>query len=317
MNGKNKNVTQHIDKDGKVVTVLWAKGITPPNQDEFKDYVTAGQYLDRAIPQKPNVGWFDTNKAKNPDPNYPDYSLCFAAVASNVVHWWLEQNNQNIERFIQIQIAEGKLAGGEPYAENDIRRYIDSFKGQQDSEIFWHFKKNFSHKSQGFFADILVDYFVNGFTPKKGGGTNHGRAFSPSDPKDPRAGFFHEVFGNTILTDRSYSGSYANFSSKVEAALKDNKLIGLEHFILSYSHIITLWGAEYDLNNNIVGIYVTDSDDQNDEAKIALRRYRVNNVGGEPKITSDFVNPNAGVRVTYLEIISLGLAEWEQYLKNK
>ncbi|WP_193440902.1 IdeS/Mac family cysteine endopeptidase, partial [Streptococcus suis] len=110
----------------------------------------------------------DTNKSLNA--SFIDLNLCFAAVSSNMVHWWLEQNSSYVERYLKEK--NGTVNVGENYAITDLRRYIDSFQDQQNSRVFDMFKTYYGYRTNGFVSDALVDLFINGYKPKAQGGVN-------------------------------------------------------------------------------------------------------------------------------------------------
>ena len=79
-------------------------------------------------------------------------------------------------------------------------------------------------------------------------------------------------------------------------------------------HVVTLWGAEYDLNGNIVAVYITDSDDRGDE-EIGMKRYGVKNSNGKAKLSTNVSNKNHGSSVGNIYIFSQGTEAWKEYLK--
>ena len=91
-------------------------------------------------------------------------------------------------------------------------------------------------------------------------------------------------------------------------------MVGLSHKALSRNHIVTLWGAEYDLNGNLKAVYVSDSDDQ-DESDVGMKRYEVSNVGGKAKLSTNISDKSAGAAVGYLHILYLRSNRWNNYFK--
>ena len=162
----------------------------------------------------------------------------------------------------------------------------------------------------------MIDLFINGYTPKTGGGTNIERDdLTP----DSRGGFFYDVFKGEKLTDRTYGGSYEALGDKLKEVLGEAGLIGISHKAFKNSnHIVTLWGAEYDLNGKLIAVYISDSDDQNeteDERDLGMKRYEVRNVGGVAKLSTNQTNKSSGSAIGYLHILYLGTTQWENYFK--
>lgn len=83
-------------KDGNNITSLWVKGLNPPSISDFKKE-KYGDYEILTTQYVPNRGWFDSNKTPSGE---NDRVLCSGAVASNMLHWWMEQNSSYINRFL-------------------------------------------------------------------------------------------------------------------------------------------------------------------------------------------------------------------------
>lgn len=82
---------------------------------------------------------------------------------------------------------------------------------------------------------------------------------------------------------------------------------------------MTLWGAEYDINGKLSAVYITDSDDQNedpDESRLGMKRFEVRNVGGVAKVSTNITNKSAGSKIGYLHVLYLGSTQWKDYLNS-
>ncbi|RRD93526.1 hypothetical protein EII17_12385 [Clostridiales bacterium COT073_COT-073] len=312
--GVNQNLTTY-EKEGQTRRILWVKGINPPKMGENGDFreEKIGEFIDYKADYVAGNHWFDVNKTIDGGNTEIDRYLCYGAVSSNMLHWWLDQNAEYVSRFIEQQTNKGK------FPENlaplrDIRKFVNSFKSQQESLIFDYYRVDYGGRKNGFYADLLLDLFINGFAPSEKGATNNDRELTKPDS---RGGFFYEVFGSEILTDRRYSPDYNNFGKVIANILAKGEIIGLEHQTAAKytSHIVTLWGAEYDEQGLITGIYISDSDDQNEGRNVGMKRYNVRNVNGKPKISSNVVNKNAGSELYYLHVLSLAKDRWEEYFQ--
>lgn len=108
---RNKNMrevttTEYTDDDGVKKTILWADNITPPvmngSDDEKADFkrIETNQggrkYIEYVAPYKSGNGWYDVNKTFN-----QDTFLCFSATASNMLHWWMDQNRAYINSYLK------------------------------------------------------------------------------------------------------------------------------------------------------------------------------------------------------------------------
>ncbi|HEM5960974.1 TPA: IdeS/Mac family cysteine endopeptidase [Streptococcus suis] len=302
------NQTSYQTESGEQRQIIWAHGITPPAMEQSGGFVKEkyGDYLNYTAPFEAGKGYYDTNKSLNA--SFIDLNLCFAAVSSNMVHWWLEQNSSYVERYLKEK--NGTVNVGENYAITDLRRYIDSFQNQQNSRVFDMFKTYYGYRTNGFVSDALVDLFINGYKPKVQGGVN--LEDSQLVP-DSRGGFFYDVFKEKKLTNRIFSGSYERFGEDVRTVLESKGLLGLTYRTLGYAtHIVTVWGAEYDNQGKIRAVYITDSDDQQEQ--IGLKRMGITrDASGNPRLNNHVKNNSAGALLDYVHTIRLGQDLWEEY----
>lgn len=308
---ENDNVVQYTNEDGEIRTIIWVKGINGPVMGEGGDFhkeITQGgknTYVMYTVPYSSGDGWYDVNKTRSGGNIDIDKNLCFAAVSSNMLHWWFDQNIENVDRYIEkngdIIRANRKLS--------DLKT---SFESPEDSKIFELYKLLYGYNERGFYSDLLIDLFINGYTPNLKGGTN-----IESDDLIPNnnGGFFYDVFKGEKLTDRTYGGNYESLSNLLKEILGNGGIVGLSHKVFSSSnHIVTLWGAEYDLNGNLKAVYISDSDDQ-DERNVGMKRYEIRNVGGIAKISTNETDKSAGAEVGYLHILYQGTNRWNNYFR--
>ncbi|MDG3324647.1 IdeS family IgM protease [Streptococcus suis] len=302
------NQTSYQTESGEQRQIIWAHGITPPAMEQSGGFVKEkyGDYLNYTAPFEAGKGYYDTNKSLNA--SFIDLNLCFAAVSSNMVHWWLEQNSSYVERYLKEK--KGTVNVEENYAITDLRRYINSFQNQQNSRVFDMFKTYYGYRTNGFVSDALVDLFINGYKPKAQGGVN--LEDSQLVP-DSRGGFFYGVFKEKKLTNRIFSGSYERFGEDVRTVLESKGLLGLTYRTLGYAtHIVTVWGAEYDNQGKIKAVYITDSDDQQEQ--IGLKRMGITrDASGNPRLNNHMKNNSAGALLDYVHTIRLGQDLWEEY----
>jgi len=307
---KNDNVVQYTDEEGEIRTVIWAKGINAPVMGaggDFKKEVTQGgldTYVIYKAPFSSGNGWYDVNKTRSGGNIDIDKNLCFAATASNMLHWWIDQNSENVDNYIAKN-------GDIIRANRRLSELKNSFESQEESKIFELYKVLYGYNERGFYTDLLMDLFINGYRPKLSGATN---IENDNLIPDNNGGFFYDVFKGEKITDRTDGGDYEYLSEKLKEVLGDDGLVGLSHKALSRNHIVTLWGAEYDLNGKLKAVYVSDSDDQ-DESDLGMKRYEVRNVGGKAKLSTNISDKSAGAAVGYLHILYLGSNRWNNYFK--
>lgn len=308
---ENDNVVQYTNEDGEIRTIIWVKGINGPLMGEggdfHKEIIQGGKdtYITYTVPYSSGDGWYDVNKTTSGGNIDIDKNLCFAAVSSNMLHWWFDQNIEYVDRYIEkngdIIRANRKLS--------DLKT---SFESPEDSKIFELYKVLYGYNERGFYSDLLMDLFINGYTPNLKGGTN-----IESDELIPNnnGGFFYDVFKGEKLTERTYGGNYESLSNLLKEILGNGSIVGVSHKVFRKSnHIVTLWGAEYDLNGKLKAVYVSDSDDQ-DERNVGMKRYEIRNVGGIAKLSTNKTDKSAGAEVGYLHILYQGSDQWNNYFR--
>lgn len=329
--GINKNAVQYKIHEGsekeEVRTVLWVKGITAPELSEFREVID-GSYVVRQVDYQAGQGWYDVNKSKDGKHKVNDDYLCFAAVASNMLHWWMDQNDAYIQEYIEQQ---EKLVNDPP--SNDhlsaekialLKSLRHSFNDQQDSVIFKKFTAEFGHLTNGFQADLLIDMVLNGYRPKE----NSVGGVPINDDKyevalealakdiDSRGGLLYPAFGGEKFTYRTYGvGSYEQFGNYVKMRMSGGDMMGLVYPVLGKAaHIVTVWGAEFDMKERLVAVYISDSDDQNEGTNVGMKRLEIRNVDNVAKIGSDQSNLRSGAPIDHVHVMLSGEARWQSYL---
>lgn len=310
---RSGQVTEYFnEEEGEKRTIYWASGITPPKMggadSDFKKEITNVnniQYIEYKAPYVPGRGWYDVNKTED---RVPDANLCFAAAAANGLHWWMAQNSQYIDRYLEKNPDLPKA--------DKIKNLKQPFNSQYDSPIYQIFVSQFANRKEGYWPDILQDQFINGYYPKEHGGVNDpdfdGDNLISKGP-DPKGGFFYEAFGRKNLTARHYyeTGYYA-FGNDLKNYLQGGNFVTMTYDMGASAHVVSLWGAEYDAAGRITGVYFSDSDD---DKKYGMQRYRVINKNGRAYVTTN--NAGTGSRVSCITVLFSGEAQWKKVLENE
>ena len=310
---RSGQVTEYFnEEEGEKRTIYWASGITPPKMggadSDFKKEITNVnniQYIEYKAPYVPGRGWYDVNKSED---RVPDANLCFAAAAANGLHWWMAQNSQYIDRYLEKNPDLPKA--------DKIKNLKQPFNSQYDSPIYQIFVSQFANRKEGYWPDILQDQFINGYYPKEHGGVNDpdfdGDNLISKGP-DPKGGFFYEAFGRKNLTARHYyeTGYYA-FGNDLKNYLQGGNFVTMTYDMGASAHVVSLWGAEYDAAGRITGVYFSDSDD---DKKYGMQRYRVINKNGRAYVTTN--NAGTGSRVSCITVLFPGEAQWKKVLENE
>lgn len=290
------------------VTSVWTKGVTPPAN------FTQGEDVFHA-PYVANQGWYDITKTFNGK----DDLLCGAATAGNMLHWWFDQNKDQIKRYLEEHPEKQKINfNGEQMF--DVKEAIDTKNHQLDSKLFEYFKEKafpyLSAKHLGVFPDHVIDMFINGYRLSL---TNHGPTPVKEGSKDPRGGIFDAVFTrgdqSKLLTSRHdfKEKNLKEISDLIKKELTEGKALGLSHTYANVriNHVINLWGADFDSNGNLKAIYVTDSDSN---ASIGMKKYfvGVNSAGKVAISAKEIKEDNIGAQVLGLFTLSTGQDSWNQ-----
>ena len=205
---------------------------------------------------KEGCGWYDCNKTfeyKGGDGN-----MCWAATASNLLHWWLNHNSKYVKAYEKAHPGNS--------CPKEYRQMTE--KDQNHSEIFNFFKKNFPNL--GSWETGGVNWFING----------DGQKLNANYNKDFK-GFFNEVFSkNNAVAKDTYNMSKENFNRWMKEAFRMNKAIGFSVFGFANAgsgmHAMTIWGAEFDANGNVAYLYFCDNNQSElDPNYGAIKRYKV------------------------------------------
>lgn len=292
-------------EDNEEKEIIWVKDIISPTmKDDFIRYENA-DYIEYIAPLKENTNIYDVNKIYGS----LDKSLCFACGASNALHYWLKVNEDYINRYLLEEPNE------------ELNKYLNSFRSQSDSEIYKKYFTIFANNKTGFYSDLLIDNFINGY---KMDVSNSGTNTSPikkeyllTNGPESHSGYFYNIFKENILTKREYHGNYDSLSKAIKLNLEKGNFLLIDYLGPSnYKHVVTLYGAEYNKNNELSAIYIADSDDLNETSQ-GLYRLRVNKDDlGRARLTTS-INKNVGAQVEYLQILERGEEYFEKYFSKE
>lgn len=200
---------------------VWSPGVNVKEEDWVQVSDKPEKYF---AERKSNSGWYDASQGT--------FNFCWAASATNVIHWWLDRNKENVDRFFALQ---GKQTP-------DF-----SYPGKGESKVFGLFVKEWV-ENKGGFTNIGFNWFVN---------IDNNEAIQPS--ARGKAAYFKDVFGNTSLSDSQGSLNRRNFNEFIVKALDEGKLIAMSELNAIGGHAITCWGFEFDKEGYICAMYYTDS----------------------------------------------------------
>ena len=277
---------------------VWVYGIKAPEEGAWKQTFLNAGYDFYCLPWKAEYGWYDCNKV-TPEGGEPDGMMCWAASASNLLHWWIAQNKSYIDRY------------GDRYKGPD---YSYPLKKPQESDIFKCFADTFDNVAG--YGDAGVNWFI------------HGASKDLSLPKWDiynEGGYFKDVFPEGVRLSVDIGGlGKEKFNETIKDALANKKAIGIAQGTVQKGHVETVWGAEFDENGDVSAIYMADNNDRDAfEAyglgcmrfEIVYERYPEGATYTAYK--SGYIDNNKSIALTRVFVLSLGQEYWEEYFKNE
>ncbi len=304
-NGENNNIVEYETEEGEKRTVLFVKGVKHPKLGENGDFRKSEDhgYIDYKAPFEEGQGYFDVNKAPFGTDKNIDRNLCFAAAASNTLHWYLQENRGVIEKYIEDNGDVKKTVGGSIYS---LKEMLNQNVEQQGSLIYQYFKEMYGNNETGYYTVPLMDLFLNGYTPKEDRKTNiEDKDLQP----DARGGFLYGIIGTKPQTGMQSVNRLSDLGNSLQHYLSNNFVVCLSYTTFSYNHVVTLWGAEYDESGLLRAVYVTDSDDQDEtgvETDVAMKRYVVKGKGNLSFLSNAISEEANGAKINSLQYLRFG-----------
>lgn len=199
---------------------VWVYGVKEPAESDW-GYVSGTNQ--KGLTWKKGCGWYDCNKINMAGD--PDGSMCWAATASNMIYWWLDQNADNIRRF-------GKYIGPTAY------------NSSTSCAVFDYFKRYFVNEGRNTLFGLNW-FFVGRLSMPNGGN------------------FFSDVFSAVADVVRGVNAD--EFNLRMKQAFTDKEAIGFYVKMMGSYHEMSIWGADFDENGRISAVYITDSNDLSQE----------------------------------------------------
>lgn len=314
----------------------WVKGVEGPKLEDFTwfkddthEYMTASHRYGK--------NWYDVNKRFDGI----DDKLCSAAVSANMIHWWLNMNKDKVEKYLKVDPMNGvAITDGEgayipetkEYKKRfDLRELIqDGFDtNKHKSSIFDLYRLYFPHGCV--WAHSTSALFFNGY----GGNTKREinvdtwkkyRNAKEHKVQDKRGGFFADLLEDKQIYSGTWIRSYDTFNYMIKDAMRSGKSLGIAYnSAYRTAHVINVWGVDLDKNDNIVAIYVSDSDDGGTKYKdknsgeievVGLKRYRIQNKYDMPMINNVYREDRKGTNIVDIQTLSLATEDWDNYLRE-
>ena len=274
-----KDLTVKLEQkanENPTVITKWVSGVEKPNNGEKvpvlgedgaplqeggqtlyynSDYVTVWK-------ENENTKFFNVRKLnfvmKNTMSSHcyqgSDSNMCWAMTASNMLHWWGEQNKELINRY--------KNKYGSTY-DFSYTKGLEDNKEYEKSKIAALFRSNCVNSGNEIRNGLEGFLFSSANSPFKG----------IASPK-----YFDKVFSkdnNIVNVETPHSKK--EFERILKEAFNSKKAIGLDtRDGRGNLHAITLWGAAFDGDENIIAIYIADNNNPNNEMITYGIRYQKN-----------------------------------------
>lgn len=263
---------------------VWAKGIVPPAKEDWvqvKAWDVTDGYDGKTVVYDPKYGWYDVGQGHK--------NMCWAASASNILLWWMDQNKEYIDRY---GYDGPKGYGGKEYPYTAMT-----------SPVFDYFVQHWPNR--GNWTQDGFWWFIAGSSDRDGGG------------------FFKEVFEGKELYEYRYSerihkNSLAYYADK---ALGEGGAMGLDMDAIGNPHQYTVWGAEFDDEGYVKGLFYTNSADDSERPSQPSDKYLgliymeiTNDKDGY--ICTEASIPGSYIYIWHFQIYLLGQDIWEEYFRT-
>lgn len=355
-NPNDLNTTPSIENSKKTIEInreFWNKHpalLTQKKRAKYSLFLDGVKFDANAFKNIENSGWRYTKERQlddwwydiNKDFDRADNALCAGITSANWLHYWLRQNKKYVDDYLKDS-SKGfydVVENGTTKKQFDLRELMKYYEDNSANKSYKVWKSNmfeffkFRYKSTFVNPNMLVDHYLNGYSynaakDKFGGSNTESKYKLPELHKS----FFGDVFGKHILTKKtnvSHTWQKETFSKTLIDALVKNKPLGISHnnkfSKRTTGHIINVWGADFDENYNVVGLYITNSDDPKstyklkDDTKERLSNVVYYNVwyNNDKKVISvgQSDEENSGADLWDLYSVDLGQEYFEAYFKS-
>lgn len=227
-----------------------------------------------------------------------------------MLHWWFVQNKENINNYI----TKKNITGAKKDEYQDFyKRGIPDNQEPTKSYIAKTFRVKAHNGEKG-------DYIIGGLSWYLYGNKEAKISRQGKDKKplfdDPA--LFKDVFNkdNTPIERINVHGK-DSFNEIISSALDSKKAIGIDIWGTKgrneYGHAITLWGAAFDEEENIIAIYVVD----NNFAPNRIFPYGIWYKDGKPYLFNYGVNKFVQDRyVGQVTTLDKGETQWQDWLSK-
>ncbi|MBW4863258.1 MAG: IdeS/Mac family cysteine endopeptidase, partial [Paeniclostridium sp.] len=214
LDDKISNVKVHKDDHGTIESYdIFSKGVTPPSDNDYTILKESG-YTIPVAPYKPGMGWYDANKVLS---GAGDDYLCSGATAANMLNWWMDQNSDYINKYLNLHGENSTCINKEFGISQNAT--ISNFRKNPD-DLFRYITKCFGNRNnKGIYPDRTLFWFLNG----------HDLNYRlPVNKTDARGGFFPDVFNDySSILGHTIGSYFSGLNYNLLDNLYHNKGIGI------------------------------------------------------------------------------------------
>lgn len=268
--------------------ILTAPGVFINDESEWKKDSTA---FDMPYDEwTEGCGWYDTTQ--------DGLNFCWAATASNAIHWWLDQNKEYVDAY---------YGDGERPDFSYIRQ---PGPNKWNSAIFSDYFATYWTQNTGNYPDAGFNWFITGY-----------ESSSVQASAKGHGGVFEDVFQKIPLTVTRRASNSLNrrvFNELIVEAYDAKRLIAIGENNALGPHVFTTWGVQFDDEGYVCAVYYTDSNTAPNKLRKAIIKYDENTY--RPYIQGFMPDSNGEygrVTITALYFFDLGTEYWENYFAGQ
>lgn len=232
-------ISQEMNLDSKI-TYYWLGGVNDNNSIKYTKALPGTNDLFLEVRENTNTRFYN---AKKTSMTGPDKDMCGTYTATNLAHWFLAQNQDNIERYKALNKIDDPTFA--------LNGYDYSADVANISSIAQYFKNN---RHMVAYAHIALEWLLAGrelpeykngpgwFTPILKDKSERYISFEPTASKDDLERIIFNAYEKNAVLSMDY---YYTYQSK------------------RILHAVNIWGFGVDEENNIVEIFQADSNVQN------------------------------------------------------
>lgn len=195
-----------------------------------------------------DYGWYDCDKF-NPEAGEDhegpkDGHMCWAASASNSLHWWMYHNRDYIEEYDKMYPEEDELM-------SSFIRPSYEFNGVLGEDVFTFFRE--TCRDEAGYASFGINWFITGY--------GYNIPYKDKNVADNFKGFFRHAFSkDDVIATTEKPLTKEKFNDVIKDAFKNNRSLTFSVYSMG-GHAMTIWGVEFDEKGIVSALYYVDNND--------------------------------------------------------